>query len=145
MARKNDYYRQSIQHLTPSDLLPGAAQLLAELRQAGIKIAIASASRNAREVIRHLGIAAQVDAISDGHSVERQRPAPDLFLHAAAQLGVRPAECVVVDDAATGVEAAHAAGMRVIGLGSVSRVGRADALFASLEGVHLSDIFEVAP
>ncbi len=145
MVRKNDYYRQMIQHLTPSDLLPGAAQLLAELRQAGIKIAIASASRNARDVIEHLGIAAQVDAISDGNSVERQRPAPDLFLHAARQLGVPPEACVAVDDAAAGVEAAHTAGMRIIGLGPVSRVGGADAVFPSLDGVHLNDILEVAP
>ncbi len=140
MARKNEYYRQMIRRLTPSDLLPGAAELLAELRQARIKIAIASASRNAREVIERLGIAAQVDAISDGNSVERQRPAPDLYLHAARQLGVRPEQCVVVDDAAAGIEAARAAGMRVVGLGPASRVGNADIVLANLDGVHLDDI-----
>ncbi len=140
MARKNDYYRQMIQRLTPNDLLPGAGGLVAEIRQAGLKIVIASASRNAKEVIERLDIASQVDAVSDGYSVERQRPAPDLFLHAAGLLGVPPGQCVVVDDAAAGVEAARAAGMSVVGLGPVARVGSADAVFADLEGVHLNDI-----
>jgi kojibiose phosphorylase len=140
MARKNEYYRQMIQRLTPNDLLPGAARLLTELRRAGIRVAIASASRNARDVIERLGIASLVDALTDGDSVTRARPAPDLFLHAAKQLGVPPEQCVVVDDAAAGVQAARAAGMRVVGLGPTARVGSADLVFASLESVHLNDI-----
>jgi len=140
MERKNRYYRELIQRLTPADLLPGAAELLAELRQAGIKIAIASASKNARDVIARLGIAEQVDAIADGYSVERQKPAPDLFLHAAQQLGIPPEACVVVEDAAAGIEAAHAGGMRAIGIGPKERVGQAEAVFPSLEGVHLAHI-----
>jgi kojibiose phosphorylase len=140
MERKNRYYREMIQRLTPADLLPGAAELLAELRQAGIKIAIASASKNARDVIRRLGIEELVDAIADGYSVERQKPAPDLFLHAARQLGVPPEACVVVEDAASGVEAARAAGMRVVGLGPPERVGQADVVFPSLEGVTLETL-----
>ena len=140
MERKNRYYREMIQRLTPADLLPGAAELLAELRQAGIKIAIASASKHARDVIRRLGIEEMVDAIADGYSVERQKPAPDLFLYAARQLGVPPEDCVVVEDAASGVEAARAAGMRVVGLGPPERVGQADAVFPSLEGVTLETL-----
>lgn len=142
MERKNRYYRELIQQLSPADLLPGAAELLAELRQAGIKIAIASASKNARDVIARLGIADQVDAIADGYSVERQKPAPDLFLYAAQQLGVPPEACVVVEDAAAGIEAAHAAGMRAIGVGPRERVGQAEAVFPSLEGVRLGDILQ---
>jgi len=145
MARKNDYYRQMIGSLAPSDLLPGVAELLAELDQAQLKIAIASASRNARAVIERLGIAPLVAAISDGYSVERMRPAPDLFLHAARQLGVQPEHCVAIDDATAGIEAARAAGMCVIGLGPVSRVGNADRVFPGLAGVHLSDILAVKP
>ena len=140
MTRKNDYYRQMIQRITPNDLLPGAGELVSEIRQAGLKIAIASASRNAKEVIERLGIAGEMDAVSDGYSVEQPRPAPDLFLHAAKQLGVPPGQCVVVDDAAAGVEAARAAGMSVVGLGPVARVGSAYVVFADLNGVHLKDI-----
>ena len=140
MARKNRYYQEFIQGVTPDNLLPGALELLDELRAAGIKIAIGSASKNARTVIERLGIADRVDTISDGYSVERHKPAPDLFLHAAAQLGLPPARCIVVEDAASGVEAALAAGMWAVGLGPSERVGAAHVVLPSLEGVHWADL-----
>lgn len=145
MARKNDYYLEYIKEIAPRDLLPGAKELLEEIRAAGLKIAIGSASKNAVEVIDCLGIRPLLDVISDGHSVERQKPAPDLFLHGAAQLGLPPAECVVVEDAAAGIEAANAGGFRSIGLGPRERVGAADAVFPSLAGVHLADLLKSAP
>jgi kojibiose phosphorylase len=118
MARKNGYYEKFIQGLTLVDLLPGTLALLDELRAAGVKVAIGSSSKNARTVIQRLGIADRVDAIADGYSVERLKPAPDVFLHAASQLGLRPQQCLVVEDAASGVEAALVAGMWVVGLRS---------------------------
>ena len=135
MDRKNRYYLEFIHEIKPSDLLPGALSFLQELRLAGLKTAIGSASKNAAEVIERLGIRSLFDAISDGHSVERQKPAPDLFLHAAAQLGLDPGECVVVEDAAAGVAAAKAGGFFTVGLGPLERVGAADAVFPSLDGV----------
>ena len=142
MARKNRYYRELIRSMGPSDLLPGAAELLTEIRQAGIRIAVASVSKNARDVISSLRLGPLVDAISDGYSVEHHKPAPDLFLHAARQLGVPPANCIVVEDAASGIEAARSAGMWSVGLGPAERVGKADLTFPSLEGVRLSDILD---
>jgi len=142
MARKNRYYQEFIQGVTPDNLLPGALELLDELRAAGVKIAIGSASKNARTVIERLDIADRVDAISDGYSVERHKPAPDLFLHAAAQLGLPPAQCLVVEDAASGVEAARAAGMWSVGLGPVERVGAAHVVLPSLEGVRWADLLD---
>jgi beta-phosphoglucomutase len=140
MERKNRYYQEFICEVTADDLLPGAKALLKELRAAGIKIAIGSASKNTGEVVDRLGIRPLLDAISDGYSVERQKPAPDLFLHAAAQLGLSPGECVVVEDAAAGVEAAKAGGFRTIGLGPVERVGEADLVLPNLSQARLSDI-----
>lgn len=140
MDRKNQYYLDFIREISPGDLLPGARELLEEIRAAGLKSALGSASKNASEVIERLGIAHLLDAIADGHSVERQKPAPDLFLHAADQLALSPAECVVVEDAASGIEAARAGGFRSVGLGGRERVGRADVILASLEGVHLRDL-----
>jgi beta-phosphoglucomutase len=140
MERKNNYYLAFIKEITPRDLLPGAKDLLEEIRAAGMKNALGSASKNAPDVIRRLGIRDLFDAVSDGHSVERQKPAPDLFLHAANQLGLSPAECVVVEDAAAGIEAAIAGGFRSVGLGPHERVGKADVVFPSLEGVRLSDL-----
>jgi beta-phosphoglucomutase-like phosphatase (HAD superfamily) len=91
-------------------------------------------------VLDRLGIRSLFDAVADGHSVERPKPAPDLFLHAARQLGLPPAECVVVEDAAAGIEAAKAGGFRSIGLGPRQRVGEAEAVFPSLSGVRLADL-----
>ena len=140
MARKNGYYLDYLKEISPRDLLPGARELLEEIRAAGLKAALGSASKNAGEVLDRLGIRSFFDAISDGYSVERQKPAPDLFLHAAQQLGLSPSECVVVEDAAAGIEAARAGGFRSIGLGPHDRVGSADAVFPSLAGVHLAEL-----
>jgi kojibiose phosphorylase len=140
MERKNRYYLELIQTITPQDLFPGAVELLKELRRAGIKIAIGSASKNARAVIEKLGIADLVDAIADGNSVELPKPAPELFLFAATQLGLAPAHCVVVEDATVGIEAATAAGMWSIGIGPQERVGAANIVLPNLSGVHLSEL-----
>ena len=140
MERKNEYYLEFIREIAPRDLLPGARELLEEIRQAGLKTALGSASKNAGEVIERLGIQALFDAIADGYAVERQKPAPDLFLHAAQQLHLTPAECVVVEDAAAGIEAARTGGFHSVGLGPRERLGGADVIFPSLAGVHLGDI-----
>ena len=140
MERKNRYYVESIQTISPADLLPGALELLKELRQAGIKTAIGSASKNAQMVVEKLGIANLVDAITDGYSVQRSKPAPDLFLYAANQLGLEPAQCIVVEDATAGIEAAISAGMWAVGLGPAERVGIAHVVLPSLAGVHWVDL-----
>lgn len=143
MERKNNYYLEYIREISPRDLLPGARELLEEIRAAGLKNALGSASKNATEVLDRLGIRSLFDAISDGYSVERQKPAPDLFLHAARQLNLPPAECVVLEDAAAGIEAAIQGGFRSIGLGPPERVGKAEVIFPSLANVRLKDIWSV--
>uniref|UniRef100_UPI00286D94E6 beta-phosphoglucomutase n=1 Tax=Chamaesiphon sp. VAR_69_metabat_338 TaxID=2964704 RepID=UPI00286D94E6 len=140
MERKNRYYVESIETITPQNIFPGAIELLTELRQAGIKIAIGSASKNARTVIEKLGIGNLVDAIADGDSVELPKPAPDLFLFAAKQIGLAPAQCVVVEDATVGIQAAISGGMRSIGIGPTTRVGAADIVLPNLIGVHAIDL-----
>lgn len=138
--RKNRYYLEYIREVSPADLLPGAREFLQALRAAGLKTALGSASKNAPQVVQQLGIAELLDVIADGSSVARQKPAPDLFLYAAEQLGAPPAECVVVEDAAAGIVAARAGGFRSIGLGPVERVGAADVVLPSLEGVRLEQL-----
>jgi beta-phosphoglucomutase len=142
MDRKNRYYLQAIETIVPTDLLPGARALLQEIRAAGLKSAVGSASKNAAQVIDRLGLRPLLDAVSDGNSVQHPKPAPDLFLHAAGQLGLPPAECVVVEDAAAGIEAALAGGFRSAGLGPPERVGKADVVFPSLDRVHLDDLLK---
>jgi beta-phosphoglucomutase len=140
MARKNRYYRGYLEDLDTANLLPGVLPLLEELRAAGYRIAIGSASKNARAVVERLGLGQMVDAIADGHSVEAHKPAPDLFLLAADQLGVPPEECVVFEDAESGIEAALAAGMWAVGLGPEERVGQAHVVLPSLRGVRWADV-----
>jgi beta-phosphoglucomutase len=143
MERKNRFYLEFIREITPEELLPGARELLEEIHQAGLKSALGSASRNARDVVQRLGIAHLLDAIADGNSVEQQKPAPDLFLHAAHQLNLKPGECVVVEDAAAGIVAAQSGGFHTIGLGPRERVGEADVVLESLMGLSLSTILSL--
>lgn len=142
MDRKNQYYLDLIKTVTPEHLLPGVANLLKELKAAGIKIALGSASKNAKEVVARLGIADLLDAIGDGYSVAHPKPAPDLFLYAADRLGLPPSACVVVEDAASGVAAALRAGMQAIGLGPEERVGAAQVVLPNLENAHWSDLLQ---
>jgi beta-phosphoglucomutase len=140
MERKNRYYIEMLDRITPNDLLPGVRHLLDELHTAGIKIALGSASKNAPEVVRRLGIGPDLDAVADGSSVIRPKPAPDLFVYAAGMLRIPVAECVVVEDATAGIEASHASGMRAIGIGPTERVGQAELVLPDLSHVTLADI-----
>jgi beta-phosphoglucomutase len=143
MKRKNNYYLEFIREITPADLLPGARELLQEIRQAGLKSALGSASKNAPDVIERLGISQLLNAVSHGGSVERQKPAPDLFLHAAEQLQLQPQECIVVEDAAAGIEAGKAGGFHTLGLGPRERVGNAGVVMNSLEDARLDRILNL--
>ena len=141
MARKNGYYVAMLEQITEDDFLPGAPELLQDLRTRGIKIAIGSASKNTRTVLDRLDILDDFDAISDGHSVSKAKPAPDGFLFAASEMGIIPENCVVVEDAASGVQAALAANMLAIGIGPAERVGHAHLRYDSTAKVDLDEIF----
>lgn len=140
MDRKNSYYREFIRGISTDDLLPGVQELLRECRQQGLKIAVVSASRNAQEVVERLDLMKHIDALADGHSVVHHKPAPDLFLHAAHLLNTPQENCLVVEDASAGIDAARAAGAWTVGIGPIRRVGRADAIFPDLSKVRLADI-----
>lgn len=142
MDRKNRYYLELIRTITPENLLPGVANLLNDLRAAGIKIALGSSSKNAPEVLQRLGIADYMDAIADGNSVTQSKPAPDVFLHAAQQLGIAPEHCIVIEDAASGIEAAIRAGMWAVGLGAMERVKDAHVVLPNLAGISWADLLE---
>jgi beta-phosphoglucomutase len=124
LERKNARYLEALDRLTLRDLLPGVLDLLLAAEQRHWKVAIGSSSRNAGTVLDRIGVTDLFDAVADG-STGDPKPAPDIFLAAARMLEVDPAACIVVEDAASGVEAAIAAGMRVIGVGPAERVGRA--------------------
>lgn len=135
LARKNQYFLELISGLSKEDLLPGIGDLLDTLGQRGFKIALASSSKNAKIVIEKLGITSYFDSLSDGSSVHNTKPAPDLFLDAAFKLGVKPEECIVLEDSAAGVQAALSANMKVIGIGPSGRVGQAHWRFDSTANI----------
>jgi alpha,alpha-trehalose phosphorylase len=117
-ARKNDYYRELIRQITPDDLLPGIPQLLRDLRDADIRIALASASRNAPTIVEQLQIGDLLDVTTDPARLQKGKPDPEQFFMAAEMLGLPYRNCVGVEDAQAGVEAINAAGMFSVGIGS---------------------------
>jgi beta-phosphoglucomutase len=140
MERKNGYYRELLEDITEKDFLAGAPELLEEIRALGLKMAIGSASKNTRTVLRKLGIHDSFDVIADGYSVEHGKPAPDLFLYAAEQMGVLPEQCVVIEDAASGITAALAANMIAVGVGPEERVGAAHYRYETTAAIDLDEI-----
>lgn len=145
MDHKNEFYLASLAQMGPQDALPGAVGLVVDAKRRGLKVAIGSSSKNARVVLERLGLRELFDAIADGNSVERAKPAPDLFLVAADLLGVEPAACVVIEDAASGVDAALAAGMIAVGVGPVDRVGHAQHRFDTTADVDLARVVASGP
>jgi beta-phosphoglucomutase len=140
MERKNGYYREMIKGVSSADILPGVLSLLEEIRAAGLRIAVASASKNAPDVLEGLGIRPMIDVLVDGSHVSRPKPAPDLFLEAARLLGVLPAQALVVEDAAAGIDAARAAGMIAVALGPWERFETgADLILPDLSSTSLAD------
>lgn len=140
MDRKNGYYRTYLENISTKDLLPGALSLLRKLQSSQIRLALASASKNARQVVERLGIAPYFEVIADGNSVRKTKPAPDLFLYTAEKLKLPPEACLVVEDAQAGIAAARAAGMATIGIGPAERVGSADYVYPSVAEVRLEEI-----
>ncbi len=145
MDRKNRYYSEMIEKMTPNDLVEGGRQLLQEIRQAGIKTAVASASKNCRAVLAHLQIFNLLDGIADGYSVSNSKPAPDIFVYAAGTVNIPTSDCLVVEDADAGIESAKAGGMRAVGIGPAERFHRADKVLPTLANKHLQDLLVVSP
>jgi len=140
MDRKNRYYTEMIKSMTPNDLVAGGRDLLKEIRDAGMKTAIASSSKNAHTVLERLDIMNLFDGVADGNSVVNTKPAPDLFVYAAGLVRVPTAACLGVEDADAGIEAIKNAGMQALGIGPAERFHRADKVLPTLANLHLQDI-----
>jgi len=138
--RKNGYYKELIKQVTPNDLLPGAVELLDELEAHDVKKAVGSASRNADAVLKSLGIRDRFGAVITGHDFEHGKPEPDVFLTVATRLKADPENCVVFEDAAAGIEAAHAAGMKAVGVGRAELVAGAERIVKTLAEISYADI-----
>lgn len=130
--KKNEWYLEMIASMQPEELLPGSREFLEELKAEGIKIALGSASKNAKIILDKTNISPFFDAIVDGNMVKASKPDPEVFLLGAKLLNMDPKECVVFEDAISGVEAAIAGGMKVIGVGEKEVLEKADVVISSL-------------
>ena len=123
---KNNTYRELLKEMSPADLSPEVKQTLDALRAKGLLLGIGSSSKNTRFILSRIGLGDYFDKISDGTNITRSKPDPEVFLKAAEYLGLEPKDCLVVEDAVAGVQAAHAAGMDAAAVGDAAGSGRAE-------------------
>ncbi len=143
--KKNNIYRESLSTLTPSDILPGAREMLEELRQNSIKTAIGSSSKNAMEIMHRTALLNLVDVIIDGNAINETKPSPEVFLKAAQGLGVNAEECLVIEDAMAGIEAGRRAGMAVFGIGTPQTLPGVKYLAKSLADITVNELLLLQP
>ena len=117
---KNDYYRALLGQMSPDDLDAEVKTTLDALRAGGLRLAIGSSSKNAKFILSRIGLSDFFDAVSDGTNISKSKPDPEVFLKAAEFLGLKPEECLVVEDAVFGVDAAHAGGMKAVAVGDAA-------------------------
>lgn len=133
--KKNALYRTLLERLDESALLPGARETLTALKERGIRIAVGSSSKNTPLILDRLKITSLFDAVADGNEVTRSKPDPEVFLLAAEKLQLSPRECLVVEDADSGVEAGKAGGFPTAAIGAAAESGKADFVLHHLRDV----------
>ena len=122
---KNETYRKLLKNMSPADLSAEVKETLDALRARGLLLGIGSSSKNTKFILSQLGLGDYFDKISDGTNITRSKPDPEVFLKAAEYLDLAPADCLVVEDAKAGIEAASAAGMESAALGDAAGCGLA--------------------
>jgi beta-phosphoglucomutase len=138
--KKNDWFVESIMAIKPDEIFPGVKELLTELKGRGLRIGLASSSKNAKTVIRLLEIERFFDTMVDGTMVGHSKPDPEIFLTTAKRLGVSPANCLVFEDAEAGIEAAISGGMKCVGVGYPEILKRADIVIRNTGDFDLKNL-----
>lgn len=121
--KKNDIYKELLKNMSPEDLTDEVKQTLDALRERGLKLAIGSSSKNAGFILGQIGLGEYFDAVSDGNNISRSKPDPEVFVKAAQFLEEEPGDCLVVEDAKAGLEAALAGGMDCAAIGDAVASG----------------------
>lgn len=114
---KNEVYKELLQQMSTMDLSDEVKETLEHLRRRGLLLAIGSSSKNTRIILGQIGLSDFFDAISDGNNITRSKPDPEVFLKAAEYLKMEPSDCLVIEDAKAGIDAAKAVGMDSAALG----------------------------
>ena len=131
LIEKNTQYLEYIAEMDHTEILPGIDDLLHYLKLNKIPFSLGSASKNARLILETLDLLDLFDAIVDGNDVSTAKPDPEVFLIAAQKLGVQPDNCIVIEDAQAGIDAANKANMTSIGIGDKKVLHEADYILNS--------------
>jgi beta-phosphoglucomutase len=140
---KNSWYIDYINQMTPEEILPGAIRFIRELKASNIRVALGSASKNTPLILERVNLNTVFDAVADGNNVHKAKPDPEVFLTAARMLGVKPANCVVFEDAVAGIKAALNAGMKCVGIGSSEILTEANIVVKGLNEMNLDRLLDM--
>lgn len=137
-TRKNEAYKELLKNMSPADLSPEVKETLDGLRAKGLKLAIGSSSKNAGVILERLGLDGYFDAVSDGNNITRSKPDPEVFVKAAQLVGEASGDCLVVEDAKAGLEAAIGGGMDCAAMGDAVASG-----LATYDLTEFSDLLKI--
>ena len=125
--------KEYFENMVPSDVSNAVRKTLADLHERGYKIALGSSSRKAKIILKKVALEEAFDAISDGTNISKSKPDPEVFLKAAEYLDLQPEECIVVEDAYAGIDAAKAGNMQAVGTGEAYSYAKADYHIKKIE------------
>lgn len=126
LEEKNNEYLEYVDKMTSDEILPGIDHLLNYLEEKKIKFALGSASKNAKLILKKVGLLDSFTAIVDGNNVSKAKPDPEVFNIAAQKLNEKQSNCIVVEDAVAGIQAANFAGMTSVAIGDKNILHEAD-------------------
>lgn len=140
---KNEQYLEYIKKLKKEEILPGVKEFLEDCKKKGYRIALGSASKNSMLILERLELLEAFDEIIDGTKVSSAKPDPEVFVKGAESLGLQASECIVFEDSAAGVEAAHCGGMKAVGIGTYENLPEADVIISGFAGVTIEKLEEI--
>ena len=135
MEKKNNIYRELLKNMGPGDVTEEVRSTLRKLREKGYGLSIGSSSKNTRFILERTGLTDAFDGISDGNMISRSKPDPEVFIKAAGILGLKNSECLVIEDAVSGIDAANAAGFHSVGIGPAAEYEGAEFKIQNLSEI----------
>ncbi|TVR88516.1 MAG: beta-phosphoglucomutase [Saprospirales bacterium] len=141
MDRKNQWYLSEIENLGEKDQLPGAASFLDQLDRNNIPYGLGSGSKNARTIVKKIGLAHRFKWVVDGTDVQKSKPDPEVFVKAANLMGCKICNTAVFEDSVAGLIAARKGGFIAVGFGTDSNLSdHADFVVENWEKTSLDEI-----
>lgn len=143
LHRKNEIYKEMVNEAGEELLLPGVKPFLSRLKLAGVKLAVASSSKNTPALLKQAGLDQYYfDAVAHGGHIKESKPHPEVFLLAASKLGIAPSDCLCVEDAPAGIESGRRAGMKTLGIGPAD-LGTCTWRRPSIGDTPIDDVFDM--